>query len=402
MLTDTKVRNLKPEAKPYRVADAGGLAVEVRPTGTKCWRHRYRVNGRAQMLSLGTYPEVSLAEARQRRDKARKALAEGKDPSEQRRAHKEAAAKASADRFEAVAREWYGDRSPNWAPNHADKVLRRLERDIFPYLGAKPITSINGPELLAVVRRVAERGAIETARRELSSIGQIYRYAQAGGRVESDPTRALWDAMPKANSGHLASVTDPARLGEVLRMIWPYDSPIVGAALKLGAYTFTRPGELRTAQWADIDLDAAEWRFTASKTGTELVVPLSRQAVEVLAELHPLTGSGVFAFPSARGRNRPMSDMAANAALRRVGIDKATFTGHGWRAAARTILDEVLGFRPDFIEAQLGHRVLDPNGRAYNRTKYLPERRKMMQAWADYLDSLRTGAKVIPLRGKRA
>ncbi len=399
MLTDKRLKSMKPKAKPYRVADALGLCIEVRPAGTLYWRLKYRYNGKPKMLSLGSYPEVSLAEARLLRAKARKTLRAGTDPSAERQVARANAAKAATDHFEGIAREWYAARSPNWAPTHASKVIRRLERDVFPYLGHKPITEITGPELLAVMRRVAERGAVETARRELSSCGQIYRYAMAGGRAESDLTRALWDAMPKVQgTQHLASVTDPKRVGDLLRMIWYYEgSPAVSAALKLAPYTFVRPGELRTAQWGDIDLEAAEWRFTASKTGTEHVVPLSRQAVEVLNELHPLTGHGCFVFPSARGKGRPMSDMAVNAALRRVGVDKATFTGHGWRACARTILDEVLGFRPDFIEHQLAHAVRDPNRRAYNRTAFLPERRRMMQSWADYLDNLRVGGNVVAI-----
>ncbi len=404
MLTDKHLKSLKPKAKLYRIADARGLCIEVRPVGSKLWRFRYRYAGKQNMLGFGPYPDVKLAEARQRRDEVRKTLREGKDPSAERRAAKTNAAKATADRFEVIAREWYAARSPNWVPTYACKVLRRLELDVFPYLGRRPITEITGPELLAVMRRVAERGAVETARRELSSCGQVYRYAMAAGRAEFDLTRALWDAMPKGQgTQHLASVTDPERVGDLLRMIWHYEgSPMVAAALKLGPYTFVRPGELRTAQWGDIGLEAAEWRFVASKTGTEHVVPLSRQAVEVLRELHPLTGSGKYVFPSARGKGRAMSNMAVNAALRRVGVDKATFTGHGWRACARTILDEVLGFRPDFVEHQLAHRVRDPNGRAYNRTAFLPERKKMMQSWADYLDSLRKGGNVIALNSKRA
>jgi integrase len=403
MLTNTQLRSLKPRVTLYRMADGHGLCVEVRPNGSKLWRYRYRHGGVAKMISLGAYPEVTLAEARQKHAQARKALHGGVDPSEQRRHTKAAAEHAASERFEAIAREWYAVRSPDWAPSHANKVIRRLERDIFPFIGHKIITTISGPELLAVVLRVAKRGAKESARRELSCCGQIFRYAIAGGRAESDLTRALWEGMPKANAKHLVSQTDPKRVGDLLRLIWNYEgTPVVAAALRLGPYTFTRPGELRAAQWADINLEAAEWRFTASKTGAEHIVPLSLQAVEVLRELHPLTGHGRFVFPSARGGGRAMSNMAVNAALRRVGVDKEMFTGHGWRACARTILDEVLNFRPDFIEHQLAHAVRDPNRLAYNRTKFLPERRKMMQSWADYLDNLRTAGNVIPLHGKRA
>ncbi len=396
MLTNTQLRNLKPRDRMFRVADGHGLCVEVTPNGSKLWRYRYRHSGVAKMLGLGTYPEVSLREARLRRDRARKLLADGQDPSEQRQQAKAAKREQLTNTFEAIFHEWYAARSPNWAHTHASKVLQRMERDVVPYVGNRPIAAITGPEWLTVMRRIADRGAVETARRALGNVGQVYRFAVATGRVEFDITKALWDAMPKAQGTHLASVTDPQLVGDLLRMIWHYEgSPVVAAALKLAPYTFVRPGELRTAQWADIDLEAAEWRFTASKTGTEHVVPLSRQAVEVLNELRPLTGHGRFVFPSARGKGRPMSDAATNAAMRRLGIDKATFTGHGWRACARTILDEVLGFRPDFIEHQLAHRVRDPNGRAYNRTAFLPERHKMMQSWSDYLDGLRKGGNVV-------
>jgi integrase len=402
MLTDTGLRSLKPRAKLYRVADSAGLCIEIKPTGSKLWRYRYRFGSKPKMLSLGAYPEVSLREARQRRDKAGKTLHAGKDPSAERQAAKAAATMAAANSFETIARRWFAARSPNWVPAHADRIIRRLERDVFPYVGSCPITTITAAEWLKVMRRIAERGAVETARRALSNVGQVYRFAMASARAETDVSKVLWDAMPAAQGTHLASQTDPQRVGELLRMIWYYEgTPTVAAALKLGPYTFTRPGELRMALWAYIDLEAAEWRFTASKTGAEHIVPLSRQAVEVLRELNPLTGRDRFVFPSARGKGRPMSNMAVNAALRRVGVDKAAFTGHGWRACARTILDEVLGFRPDYIEHQLAHAVRDPSGRSYNRTKFLPERHKMMQSWSDYLDVLRIRGNVVAI-GKRA
>lgn len=400
-LTAAKVRNAKPAAKPYRLHDEKGLYLEVSPSGGKWWRLKYRYAGKEKRLSLGVFPDTSLKEARDRRDAARKLLRDGLDPSEQRKQTKAAKVELHANTFEATAREWYAARSPNWAPSHASKTIRRLERDVFPAIGRRPITEITGPELLAVMRRIAERGAVETARRALSNCGQVYRYAIATGRAKTDLSKTLWDGMPTSNGTHLASVTDPERVGNLLRMIWDYDgSPVVAAALKLGPLVFVRPGELRQAQWTDIDLEAGEWRFTASKTGTEHIVPLSAQAVGVLRDLHALTGRGRYVFPSARGARRPMSDMAVNAALRRIGIGKDEFTGHGWRATARTMLDEVLGFRPDFIEHQLAHAVRDPNGRAYNRTAFLPERHKMMQAWADYLDALRTGANVVPMKRK--
>ena len=403
-LTATAVRNAKPSEKTQRLFDGLGLYLEISPKGGKWWRLKYRYAGKEKRLSLGTYPDTSLKAARDRRDEARKLLREGIDPSEHRKQVKTERRARSENSFEAIAKEWFEARSPNWVPSHADKIIRRLERDIYPAIGSRPIREITGPELLGVMRKIAERGAIETARRALGNVGQIYRYAMATGHAEQDLSRALWEGMPKAQVQHLSSVTDPERVGALLRMIWDYQgSPIVAAALKFGPLTFVRPGELRQAQWSEIDLEGTEWRFIASKTGTEHIVPLSRQAVEVLRELHPLTGRGTYVFPSARSNRRPMSNMAVNAAMRRVGIDKDEFTGHGWRATARTMLDEVLGFRPDFIEHQLAHAVRDPNGRAYNRTAFLPERHKMMQAWADYLDTLRKrDGKVIPLKGRTA
>ncbi len=389
-LTDKVVRAAKPGPKPRKLTDGLGLYLLVHSNGGKYWRLKYRVAGREKTLALGTYPAVKLATARRGCMEAREQLAQGIDPSAVRKAKKAAGKERATNSFELIAREWFNARSPNWVPSHADKIIRRLERDVFPYVSNRAITTITAAEWLAVMQRIAGRGAVETARRALSNVGQIYRFSMASGRAETDVSKVLWDAMPAAQGTHLASVTDPQRVGDLLRMIWNYEgSPVVAAALKFAPYTFVRPGELRTAQWADIDLKTSEWRFTASKTGTEHVVPLSRQAIEVLRELHPLTGCGRFVFPSARGKGRAMSNMAVNAAMRRLGIDKATFTGHGWRAAARTILDEVLNFRPDFIEHQLAHAVRDPNGRAYNRTAFLPERHKMMQAWSDYLDGLR-------------
>lgn len=403
-LTATAVRNAKPTEKTQRLFDGSGLYLEVSPKGGKWWRLKYRYAGKEKRLSLGTYPEISLKAARDRRDEARKLLREGIDPSEHRKQAKHERRTRRDNNFEAIAREWFEARSPNWAPSHADKIIRRLERDIFPAIGSRPIREVTGPELLGVMRKIADRGAIETSRRALGNVGQVYRYAIATGRVEQDLSTALWEGMPKAQVQHLASVTDPERVGALLRMIWNYQgSPIVAAALKLGPLTFVRPGELRQAQWSEIDLEAAEWRFVASKTNTDHIVPLSTQAVEVLTQLHRISGHGTYVFPSARSNLRPMSNMAVNAAMRRLGIDKDEFTGHGWRATARTMLDEVLGFRPDFIEHQLAHAVRDPNGRAYNRTAFLPERHKMMRAWADYLDTLRKrDGKVIPLKGRTA
>ncbi len=397
-LTDASCKNAKPKDKPYKAADGKGLFLLVTPGGGKWWRLKYRYAGKAKLLSLGTYPDVSLKDARDRRDAARKLLADGIDPSENRKAQKSARSDRAANSFEVVAREWFAKYSATWASSHGDRILRRFERDIFPWIGGRPIAEIAAPELLAVVRRIEGRGALETAHRALGNCGQVFRYAVATGRAERDPSGDLRGALPPVKGEHFAATTDPKRVADILRAMDGYQGTLtVQCALKLAPLVFVRPGELRKAEWADIDLDAAEWRYTVTKTNTPHIVPLSTQAVDILRELHPLTGGGRFAFPGARSNGRPMSDNAILAAMRRMGIGKEEMSGDGFRAVARTILDEVLGVRPDYIEHQLAHAVRDPNGRAYNRTAHLPERRKMMQQWSDYLDKLKAGAEVIPL-----
>lgn len=397
-LTDTAIRNAKPGEKTTKLFDERGLYLEVSPAGGKWWRLKYRLDGKEKRLSLGVYPDVSLKDARERRDAARKLLADGTDPSENRKAQKSARADRAANSFEVVAREWYAKYSATWAKDHGNRIIRRFERDIFPWIGGRPIAEVNAPELLAVVRRIESRGALETAHRALGNCGQVFRYAVATGRAERDPSGDLRGALPPVKGEHFAATTEPKRVAEILRAMDGYRGTLtVCCALRLAPLVFVRPGELRNAEWADIDLDAAEWRYTVTKTNTPHIVPLSRQAVEILRELQPLTGRGRFVFPGARSNGRPMSDNAILAAMRRMGIGKEEMSGHGFRAVARTILDEVLGVRPDYIEHQLAHAVRDPNGRAYNRTAHLPERRKMMQQWADYLDKLKTGAEVIPM-----
>ena len=398
-LTDAAVRNAKSTDKPFKLADERGLFLLVTPGGGKWWRLKYRFEGKEKLLSLGVYPDVGLKDARTRRDEARKLLADGVDPGEHRKAQKSAREDRAANSFEVIAREWYAKHAPNWVSTHGDRIIRRLERDIFPWIGGRPIADIPASELLAVVQRIEKRGALETAHRALQNCGQIFRYAVATGRADRDPSSDLRGALPPVKGEHFSAVTDPARVAEILRMIDGYTGTItVCCALKLAPLVFVRPGELRKAEWAHIDFDAAEWRYTVTKTGTQHIVPLSTQALAILRELHPLTGRGRYVFPSARGGDRPMSDNAILAAMRRLGIPKDEMSGHGFRAMARTILDEVLGFRPDFIEHQLAHAVRDPNGRAYNRTAHLDARRNMMQAWSDYLDGIKQGAKVIPLR----
>jgi integrase len=396
-LTDTGIRKVKPETKPLKLFDERGLFLLVNPNGGKWWRFKYRFAGKEKLLALGGYPDVTLKEARERRDEARKLVANGIDPSENRKAQK--MANGGGNTFEVVAREWFAKYSSGWAKDHGNRILRRLERDIFPWLGEKRAGSISASELLAVIRRIENRGALETAHRALGNCGQVFRYAIATGRAERDPSGDLRGALPPAKGEHFAAVTEPRQAAELLRVLDGYEgSPIVRCALRLAPLVFVRPGELRKAEWADIDLEKAEWRFMVTKTGTQHIVPLSRQSIEILQEIKPLTEQGRYVFPSARDGRRPMSDNAILAAMRRMGIGKDEMSGHGFRAMARTILDEVLGFRPDYIEHQLAHAVRDPNGRAYNRTAHLPERRKMMQKWADYLDQLKAGAEIIPLR----
>ena len=402
-LTDSAIRTAKPSDKAIRLFDGGGLYLEVSPSGGKWWRFKYRFGGKEKRISLGVYPDVPLASgkdrrsgqliegARDKRESVRRILAQGIDPGEHRKNSKAAIADRAANGFETIAREWYSKNAATWNPAHGSRILRRLERDVFPWIGGTPIANVKAPELLAVLRRIETRGAIETAHRALSNCGQVFRYAIATGRAERDPSGDLRGALPQAAGENFAAITDPGKAGDLLTAIDGYHGTLtVRCALRLAPLVFTRPGELRMAKWADIDLGAAEWRFTASKTETPLIVPLSTQAVEILRELQPLTGKGIYVFPGARSRLRPMSDNAICAALRSIGVAKEEMSAHGFRAMARTILDEVLHVRPEYVEHQLGHVVKDPNGRAYNRTGFLPERRKMMQQWADYLDALKS------------
>jgi integrase len=402
-LTPSAVANAKPAAKPYRKSDERALFLLVQPDGSRWWRFTYRRPGskKRNTLSLGTYPDVSLKKARERRDEARTLLADGIDPGDKRKAE----TVAGAETFEAVGREWFAKFSTKWAPGHADKVLRRLERDVFPWIGSKPIAKLAAPDVLGVLRRIEARNAIETAHRASQNCSQVFRYAVATGRAQADVTRDLRGSLTPWKSEHYASITDPAQVGALLRAIDGFTGTFpVHCALKLLPLVFTRPGELRQAEWSEFDLDGAVWNLPAERMKLRLphVVPLSTQAVAILRELYPLTGNRQHLFPGARDTKKPLSDMALNAGLRRLGFDKSTISAHGFRAMARTILDEHLGFRPDFIEHQLAHAVRDPNGRAYNRTAHLAERRKMMQAWADYLCSLKEKeSKVVPLKQRR-
>ncbi len=400
-LSDIQVKNAKPRDKDYKLSDGHGLYLLVTPTGGKLWRLQYRYAGKQKLLSFGAYPSISLADARQRREDARKLLANSVDPGEVRKAQKAATVAETENSFEVVAREWHNKFSGSWSSSHAETTLRRIELDAFPVLGAKPIEEIKAMELLTMLRRIESRGALETAHRVRTICGQVFRYAVATGRVERDPTADLKGALPPYKKGHLAAITDPKEVIPLLRAIDGYQgSFVVKCALQLAPLVFVRPGELRQAEWSEFDFDTAEWNIPAERMKMKVahLVPLSTQAVEILRELQTLTGNSRYLFPCHRSFARPMSNNAINAALRRMGFEKDEMTGHCFRAMARTILDEVLQVRPDFIEHQLAHAVRDPNGRAYNRTAHLSERKKMMQQWADYLDKLKTGAKVISLR----
>lgn len=393
---DITFRNAKPKEKAYKLADEKGLFLYVTPEGRKYWRFKYRFNGKEKLLALGVYPDVTLSKARDKRNDARNLLDDEIDPGEHRKVMKQVDQDRSANSFEVVAREWFVKYSANWVKSHADKILQRFERDIFPWIGNKPITEVTPPVLLSVIRRIEERGALETAHRALSNCGQVFRYAIATGRAERDSSQDLKGALPPVKTKHFAAQTDPKRFGQLLRIIEDYEgSLIVRCALRLAPLVFVRPGELRHAKWEDIDFDTAQWSYIVTKTDTPHIVPLATQAISILKELHPLTGNSSFVFPSARSNDRPMSDNAILAALRRLDISKEEATGHGFRATARTLLDEVLAVRPDIIEHQLAHAVRDPNGRAYNRTAHLSERKKMMQEWADYLDKLKIQIEVI-------
>lgn len=397
-LTSTKIKNAKAKLKLYKLYDEKGLYLEVTPKGGKRWRLKYRFNNKEKRISLGVYPEISLKDARDRRDENRKLLANDIDPSEYRKTQKSANLEAQENSFEAVALEWHEKQKSTWTPDHAKRLLRRLSNDIFPWIGSRPIADIKAPELLNVVRKIESRGANESAHRALSNCGQIFRYAVATGKAERDLSGDLKGALEPVIKNHFAAVTEPKDVGRMLYILDGYQgSLIVRTALRFAPLVFVRPGELRKAEWKDIDFDNAEWRYLVTKTNTQHIVPLSEQAIALLEEIHPLTGKGRYVFPGARSRLKPMSDNAILAALRGLGIPKEEMSGHGFRAMARTILDEVLDIRPDYIEHQLAHAVKDPNGRAYNRTAHLDERKKMMQTWADYIDKLKAGAEIIPM-----
>ncbi|PTQ82080.1 integrase [Nitrosospira multiformis] len=397
-LTDLQVKKAKASDKPQKLSDGGGLYLLVQPNGAKYWRLKYRFAGVEKLLALGVYPDVSLLDARERREKARKLLANEADPGAVKKAQKEASVAVIENSFEIVAREWFMKHAPNWADTHSCKVIRRLEVDAFPWIGARPIGEITAPELLAMLRRVESRGALDTAHRVHQNCGQVFRYAIATGRAQRDPSTDLRGALPPPNRQHYPTITDPKAIGELLRAIDGYSGTYsTRYALRLAPMLFVRPSELRKAEWCEFNLDKAEWRIPAKrmKMNALHIVPLSTQAVAILRELYCISGAGKYVFPSARTTTKPMSDNTINAALHRLGY-KGEFVGHGFRHMASTLLNEQ-GWNRDAIERQLAHAERDGVRAAYNYAEYLPERKRMMQHWADYLDKLEAGADVIPL-----
>ncbi|UDM17940.1 integrase arm-type DNA-binding domain-containing protein [Vogesella sp. XCS3] len=399
-LTDTACKNAKPkpDGKPAKYADEKGMYLLVNQTG-KYWRLDYRYANKRKTLAIGVYPTVTLKDAREKRDEARRLLAEDIDPGEHRKVTKAIKVLQAENSLEAVAREWFAKFKPTWTDGHAERIIRRLERDIFPWLGSRPIADIEAPELLTNLQRIERRGAIETAHRAMQNTSQIFRYAIATGRAKYNPAADLTGALAPTIKTSFPTITDPTKIAELLRAIDGYQGTLATqCALKLAPLVFVRPGELRQAEWCEVDLENALWIIPAArmKMREKHVVPLSRQAVAILSELKPLTGNGRYVFPGARSNGRPMSENTVNAALRRLGYDKDTMTGHGFRHMASTLLNEQCWNR-DAIERQMAHAERNSIRATYNYAEYLPERNKMMQAWADYLDSLKAGAKVTPL-----
>lgn len=394
-LTTVTASQAKPKDKPYKLADEKGMYLYVVPKGFKYWRLKYRFAGKEKSLALGVYPEISLKEARAKRDEARKLISNGIDPSEHKQATKAARQDAAANSFEVIALEWFARKLADKSKDHRARTLRALEKDLFPFIGKRPIEAITPPELLKALRRIEDRGAIETAHRAKQTAGQIFRYAVATGRAERDPSADLKGALAAPGKTHLAAITDPREAGKLMLAIEGFTgTPTVKAALQLSPLLFCRPGELRHMEWTEINWEDKQWELPASKMKMKQphIVPLSKQALAILEDIYRLNGNRRYVFPSARGASRPLSENGVRTALRTMGYTNEQMTPHGFRAMARTILDEVLGFRVEWIEHQLAHAVKDANGRAYNRTTHLKQRREMMQQWADYLDRLKLEA----------
>lgn len=396
LLTELQIRSAKAAEKPIKLFDSGGLYLLVNPNGSRWWRLKYRYGGKERGISLGVYPDVSLKLARTNRDQARRLIAQGTDPSADRKASK----LARCETFRTIAEEWLALQAKSLAPVTFNKARWMLSEFVYPRLGSRPVNEITPPDLLAALRVIESCGKRETAHRTKQRVGQIFRYAIATGRAERDISADLRGALAPVVTKNHAAITEPTAIGQLLRAIDSYTGqPMTHAALKLAPLVFVRPGELRQAEWSEINLDAAEWRIPAHRMKMrELhIVPLSKQAIEILRGLRPLTASGRYVFPSLRTSDRPMSENTINAALRRLGYSNDEMTGHGFRAMASTCLSEQ-GWHPDVIELQLAHAERNKVRAAYNRATRLADRRKMMQSWANYLDALRAGAEVIPFR----
>ena len=391
MLTVTATNNAKPKDKPYKLADEKGLYLFIQSSGSKLWRFDYRFGGKRKTLALGSFPDVSLSDARDRRDAARKLLANDTDPSETKKAAKASKVGLQLNSLEVVAREWTSSYFTNKSASHQQRTLRRLELYIFPWMGSRQISEITAPQILEAVKRIENLNKLETAHRTLQAVSQVFRHAVQTGRAMRDPCVDLRGALPAAVVKHMAAFTEPKQIAGLLRAIDGFTGSFtVQSALKLSPLVFTRPSELRTAKWADIDLEAREWRYRVSKTNTMHLVPLSTQAAKLFSEMKSLSGHGEFVFQGGHDPKKPMSAAAVNAALKRMGYDtQQDITAHGFRAMARTILHERLCIDPHIIEHQLAHKVPDALGAAYNRTRFIEQRKEMMQSWADYLDELK-------------
>lgn len=391
-LTATSVKQAKPRDKQYKMTDGGGMYLLVTTSGSRYWRYNYRFAGKRKTLSIGVYPEISLADARKLHQEAREKLAKGIDPGEVKKVEKLTRHLAAAESFEAIGREWFAQNMDGKSKSYLDRTLRILEKDLYPVIGSRPIANVTAPELLAALRRIEARGAIDIAHRAKQTAGKIFRYAVATGRAERDPSQDLTGALKARNKKHHASITDPKEVGKLMVAIDGFEGTlVVKTALKLSPLLFQRPGEIRHMEWSEIDWEQKRWEIPSEKMKMRLphIVPLCSQAIELLTELHKLTGRGKYVFPSARGASRPLSENGVRTALRTIGYTNGQISPHGFRAMARTILDEVLGYRVDWIEHQLAHAVKDSNGRAYNRTSHLPQRFEMMQGWGNYLEKLK-------------
>jgi integrase len=394
-LTATAVKQAKPKTKSFKISDGRGMYLQVMPNGSKYWRMKYRYLGREKTLALGVYPDVSLAEARRRREEARAMLANGTDPSEQKRITKLACFEEASNSFKSVSLEWFSKKMLDRSKSHRDRTIRALEKDIFPYIGSRPIAHLAAPDVLRVLRKIEARGAVETAHRAKQTMGQIFRYAVVTAKADRDPTADLKGALINPKKKHLASITNPTEVGKLLLAMDGYQGTlVVRTALLISPLLLCRPGELRHMEWNEINSQEERWEIPAEKMKIRQphIVPLSRQALDLLMKIHSLTGRGKYVFPSARGASRPLSENGVRTALRSMGYTNQQMTPHGFRAMGRTLLDEELNYRLDWIEQQLAHTVRDANGRAYNRAAYLAQRKEMMQTWANYLDDLRAAA----------